>query len=155
VNGPIGTVLQDTATLTGSAGATGSIEFKLYATADCSGPPVDDETVPVTGDGSYATTAGYTADATGTYQWTASYSGDTNNNPAASGCGAEQVVIDSSPSLYWADGTGNIVADPVTGVTGGARPRWPAARTTRLTWRWTMAPCTGPTAVPARSWRSE
>ena len=120
VNGPIGTVLQDTATLTGSAGATGSIEFKLYATADCSGPPADDETVPVTGDGSYATTAGYTADATGTYQWTASYSGDTDNNPAASGCGAEQVVIDSSPSLYWADGTGNIVADPVTGVTGGA-----------------------------------
>ena len=120
VNGPIGTVLQDTATLTGSAGATGSIEFKLYATADCSGPPVDDETVTVTGDGSYATTTGYTAAAAGTYQWTASYSGDTNNNPAASGCGAEQVGISSSPSLYWADGAGNIVADPVIGVTGGA-----------------------------------
>ena len=120
VNGPIGTVLQDTATLTGSSGATGSIEFKLYATADCSGPPVDDETVTVTGDGSYATTTGYTAAATGTYQWTASYSGDTGNNPAASGCGAEQVVISSSPSLYWADGAGNIVADPVIGVTGGA-----------------------------------
>ena len=66
MNGPIGTVLQDTATLTGSSGATGSIEFKLYATADCSGAPVDDETTIVTGDGSYATTTGYTAPAAGT-----------------------------------------------------------------------------------------
>ncbi len=99
VNGPIGTVLQDTATLTGSSGATGSIEFKLYATADCSGPPADDETVTVTGDGSYAATTGYTAAAAGAYQWTASYSGDAGNNPAVSGCGAEQVEISSSPVL--------------------------------------------------------
>lgn len=120
VNGPIGTVLQDTATLTGSSGATGSIEFKLYATADCSGPPVDDETVPVAGDGSYATTTGYAAATAGTYQWTASYSGDADNNPAASGCGAEQVEISSFPGLYWTDGAGNIVGVPVIGVIGGA-----------------------------------
>ncbi len=120
VNGPIGTVLQDTAILTGSSGATGSIEFKLYATADCSGPAVDDETVTVAGDGSYATTTGYAAAAAGTYEWTASYSGDTNNNPALSGCGAEEVGIGSSPSLFWADAAGNIVADPVIGLTGGA-----------------------------------
>jgi sugar lactone lactonase YvrE len=115
VNGPVGSVLQDTATLTGSSSATGSIEFRLYPTADCSGPPVDDETVPVTGDGSYATTTGYAAAAAGTYQWTASYSGDAGNNPAASGCGAEQVEISSSPDLYWADGLGNIVTASVIG----------------------------------------
>ena len=90
-------MLPDTATLTGSSGATGSIEFKLYATADCSGPPVDDETVTVSRDGSYATTTGYTAVTARTYQWTASYSGDADNNPAASGCGAESVTI--TPAL--------------------------------------------------------
>ena len=116
VNGPVGTVLQDTATLTGSSGATGSIEFKLYPTADCSGPPADDETVPVAGDGSYATTTGYTAAAAGTYQWTASYSGDIGNNPAASGCGAEQVEISPAPALYWTDGLGDI---PTVTVIGG------------------------------------
>ena len=115
VDGQIGAVLQDTATLTGSSGATGSIEFRLYPTADCSGPPVDDETVPVAGDGGYATTTGYTAAAAGTYQWTASYSGDAGNNPAASGCGAGQVEISSSPVLYWADGNaGTIMAIPAT-----------------------------------------
>jgi hypothetical protein len=113
-NGPVGTLLQDTATLTGSSGAIGSIEFKLYATADCSGAPADDETVTVTGDGSYTTT-GYTAAAAGTYQWTASYSGDANNNPAVSACGAEQVGIGSSPNLFWTDNHGNILEVPATG----------------------------------------
>jgi len=131
VNGPIGTVLQDTATLTGSSGATGSIEFKLYATGDCSGPPVDDETVTVTGDDSYATTTGYTAAAAGTYQWTASYSGDTNNNPAASGCGAESVTITpslASPTLTTAPSTtgagtaGSTTEKDTATLSGGDNP---------------------------------
>ena len=40
--------------------------------------------MPVAGDGSYATTTGYTAAAAGTYQWTASYSGDIGSGAANS-----------------------------------------------------------------------
>ena len=34
----------------------------------------------------------------GTWRWTASYAGDSNNEPASSGCQAEQVTIDKAPS---------------------------------------------------------
>jgi uncharacterized repeat protein (TIGR01451 family) len=34
-----------------------------------------------------------TADSAGTWNWTADFSGDSNNNPASSGCGEESVVI--------------------------------------------------------------
>jgi len=92
-SGPVGTVLQDTASLTGGFSPTGSIVFTLYPTADCSGSPVDTETVAVNGNGGYATATGYQAAAAGTYQWTAAYSGDKNNNKIASPCGAEPVTI--------------------------------------------------------------
>jgi hypothetical protein len=57
--------------------------------------------VAVTGNGSYATPAGFTPTAAGTYWWTASYSGDTANNPAATACGDESVTIVGH--LYWAN----------------------------------------------------
>ena len=48
---------------------------------------MDTETVTVNGNGTYTTPTGYTLTitgaATGTYQWNASYSGDTNNNTAS------------------------------------------------------------------------
>jgi hypothetical protein len=49
-------------------------------------------TVTVTGNGTYNSLPVTPANA-GTYWWTASYSGDTGNNPVSSGCGSEQVVI--------------------------------------------------------------
>ena len=105
--GPVGTVLQDKAGLTGGSSPTGSILFTLYATADCSGTPVDSEKVPVSGNGSYATSTGYKTAAAGTYQWTAAYSGDANNNGAGTKCGDEPVTI--TPGLFWADhGSGQI-----------------------------------------------
>jgi hypothetical protein len=102
--GTVGTPVRDTAHLTGSDNATGTIEFQLYgpsATADCSGTPVDDETVTVNGDGYYPTPAGFTPTQDGTYWWTASYNGDSNNDPAASGCGDESLTV--GPHLYWTD----------------------------------------------------
>lgn len=50
------------------------MELKLYrpsATADCSGTPVDDEKVTVTGNGAYTTPARVTPSDDGTYWWTA------------------------------------------------------------------------------------
>src|SRR5262249_59708392 len=54
------TTVKDTATLTGSYNATGTIEFTLYgpsATADCITTPVDDQNVTVTDDASYKSPA--------------------------------------------------------------------------------------------------
>jgi hypothetical protein len=104
--GPAGTVVIDTTILSGGISPGGTIEFKLYgpsAAADCSGTPVDDETVTVTGNGNYTTLIGFTPSQAGTYWWTASYSGDANNNPAATNCGDEQVTIGASVHIYWSD----------------------------------------------------
>ena len=95
--GPLGTTVRDTAILSGGSSLTGTIEFKLYgpsAAPNCSAAlQADDETVNVNGNGAYTTPAGFTPSQAGTYWWTASYSGDANNNPAATSCGDEQVVI--------------------------------------------------------------
>ena len=98
--GPVGTTVTDTATLSGGYQPGGTIEFQLYPAADCSGTPVDDETVTVTGDGTYTTPAGATPAQPGTYSWTARYSGDAANTPAVTACGAGTVTITkASPAI--------------------------------------------------------
>ena len=93
--GTAGTVLNDTGTLSGGASPGGSITFNLYdpSHTGCTGTPAYTTTVPVSGDGSYTTANTTAATAAGTWNWTATYSGDANNNPAASLCGAEQVTV--------------------------------------------------------------
>jgi hypothetical protein len=59
---------------------------------------VFDKTMPVGGNGSY-TSPSFTPAQAGTYRWTASYSGDTNNNPAASNCGNESVTV-TAPVIH-------------------------------------------------------
>ena len=72
--------LTDWAVLAGDYNPTGSITFTLVTP---NGSTVDSETVTVNGNGTYATPTGYTlpttGTVTGTYQWNATYSGDTNN----------------------------------------------------------------------------
>ncbi len=93
--------LQDTADLEGGNNPTGSITFTLYQGSTA----VDTETVPVNGNGTYTTPSGYTlpttAAMTGTYQWDASYSGDSNNTPATdNGNTDEQVLVSpASPAI--------------------------------------------------------
>ena len=96
--GVIGVTLNDTATLAGGYSPTGNVTFRLYAPSDptCSGAAVYIDTDVVA---PYATSSGYVSDALGTWNWTASYSGDSNNNPVFSGCTLEQVVISGVPSL--------------------------------------------------------
>src|SRR5262249_52735422 len=88
--------------------------------------PVDDETVPVSGNGSYTAPAGFTPAQAGTYWWTASYGGDTNNPPASSGCGAESVTISkASPAIATSPGAGGTVGAAVTDtatLAGGHNP---------------------------------
>ncbi len=59
---------------------SGSITFQLFAPGDTScASPAFTSTVPVTGQS--MNSAHYTTTRAGTYQWTASYSGDANDNP--------------------------------------------------------------------------
>ena len=81
--------IDDTATLGGGIGPTGSITFNLYGpnNATCSGAPVFTSTVPIAGNGSYPS-ASFTPASTGTYRWIANYSGDANNTATANACNA-------------------------------------------------------------------
>jgi hypothetical protein len=123
------TTVKDTATLSGGSSPGGTITFTLYgpsATANCTTAPADTETVTVSGNGSYTTPAGAKPSQAGTYWWTASYSGDSANNPAASGCGAESVTISqAAPALATAPSGGGTVGTAVTdsaALAGGDNP---------------------------------
>jgi hypothetical protein len=130
--GPAGTTVADTATLSGGSAPTGTIEFTLYgpsATADCSGPPVDDEFVPVSGNGNYTTPTGATPPLPGTYWWIASYGGDGSNNPVATTCGTESVIITdpalATPTIMTTPSPGGPVGTTVTDtatLSGGSAP---------------------------------
>ena len=95
----IGGSIRDTATLAGSAGATGTITFRLYGPDDatCSGTAVFTSTVPVFDNGSYDS-ATYTPTAAGTYRWIASYSGDANNNNVSGACNDPNENVTVSPA---------------------------------------------------------
>ncbi len=102
----VGTPITDTATLTGTTPhSTGTITWNLYGpndTSNCTGTPIFKTVPPATvdGDGTYTTPESYTPTAAGTYQWIATYSGDTNNTSVSGACGdvTEQVVV-ASPSF--------------------------------------------------------
>jgi uncharacterized repeat protein (TIGR01451 family) len=96
--GTIGTSVHDTAVLSDSVRATGTIAFALYGVSDttCTGTPVFTGSANVAGNGS-VDSASYTPTAAGTYRWVATYSGDANNEAAASKCGDELVTITNPP----------------------------------------------------------
>jgi uncharacterized repeat protein (TIGR01451 family) len=62
----------------------------------CTGTPLFTGSVDVDGNGS-VDSASYTPTDAGTYRWVATYSGDGNNQAAASKCGDELVTITSPP----------------------------------------------------------
>jgi hypothetical protein len=96
------TTLTDSAVLSGGVAPTGTITFTLSLVGVAS--PVDTETIPVTGNGTYTTPTGYnvpkTAAAVGTYQWNVSYTGDADNAPQsdANDLGEQVVVSAGAPA---------------------------------------------------------
>lgn len=94
--GPVGTAVTDTATLSGGADPTGSVTFRLFSDATCS-TEVFTSTNPLVG--SSATSDWFTPTAPGTYFWTAVYSGDAGNNPAASPCRARRESVTITPFI--------------------------------------------------------
>jgi hypothetical protein len=96
--GATGTVIHDTATVTGGTNMTGTVTFKLFAPSDatCSGAALFTSAVPLGANG-MATSANFSATTTGgTYNWMASYSGDAHTAGSSSKCGSEPVVITAS-----------------------------------------------------------
>jgi uncharacterized repeat protein (TIGR01451 family) len=126
----IGGSVNDTATLSGGEGPTGTITFELFGPEDstCATAPVSTTTVNVTsGNGSY-TSPDFSPAAVGTYRWTASYSGDGQNEPSTVDCNAggqtvtvskvvPTVAAQSSPDLP----IGGAVNDTAT-LIGGDSP---------------------------------
>lgn len=115
----LGAPVHDTATLTGATtGAGGTVVFTAYANAECTGPAVfTSDPVTVDGNGEYGS-GDFTPNASGQYRWVATYSGDGDNAPAETACGAEgqtstvtQPVLAASPGSV---GTSPAPAPPVT-----------------------------------------
>jgi hypothetical protein len=105
-------VLNDTGTVSGGYLPGGSITFNLYdpSHTDCSGTPAYTQTVPVLGNGSYSTSNTTAANVAGTWSWTATYTGDSNNNGAASTCTKETATVTPVVAQGSCEGSGSISA---------------------------------------------
>jgi hypothetical protein len=113
VNGTVGTMLNDSATLSDGLDPTGTITFNLYGVNDptCGAAPIFTNIVTVSGNGVYSTSTGFTTVEAGTYHWIATYSGDVSNDGVSSICANEAVVILPRP----ASGAGE---SPYIGIVG-------------------------------------
>ncbi len=125
--GPVGTSISDTATVSGGFNPTGTVTFHLFAPTSptCTGDPVfTSPNDPLSG-GS-ATSGAFPTTAVGTYHWTATYNGDTNNAAITSGCTAEPVVItQAAPTIATTPSAGGPVGTSISDtatVSGGFTP---------------------------------
>jgi len=93
--------LHDTMNLTGirpgapvdATHPAATVTFRLFSDAACAAQVGADEVRPVTS-GSATTVVGSIAvTVSGTYYWTAAYSGDAFNNPVAKLCGSETTTV--------------------------------------------------------------
>src|SRR5437016_4357938 len=103
--GRAGGPFSDQALLAGSSGpnATGTISFTVFGpnNATCAAPGTPAGSAPVSGDGTYPSSAVPVVLA-GAYRWIASYSGDGNNNSFTTQCndaGETSTVTKASPTV--------------------------------------------------------
>ena len=90
------TALEDTATLSGGYDPAGKITFTLYASDQITA--LYSEQVDADGNSTVSTKNGWVPTEAGTYYWTASYSGDSNNSGVTSGKGDEPVTASGGTS---------------------------------------------------------
>ena len=103
----VGGQLRDTATLDGAVNPAGSITFKAFGPDDATcarRPAFTSFPLPVSRNGTYS--SAFRPAATGTYRWTATYSGDANNNGTPTACNDPQqdVFVSARPPV-----TGRII----------------------------------------------
>ncbi|HEY3435544.1 MAG TPA: hypothetical protein VGK41_07810 [Solirubrobacterales bacterium] len=119
----IGGSIHATAALTESPGASGDISFEVFSSDDCSGPALDQSSVTVSGEGEYDS-EDFEPTVAGNYYWIADYSGDGENEPAESACGAISAVSKASPEMTGnatSGAVGTAIQDEVT-LSGGFSP---------------------------------
>jgi hypothetical protein len=94
-----GSPIHDTATLSGTGGAGGTITWNLYAMpTSCTGTPAATVSVPVNnGDGNYVS-PDVTPTAAGSYQWVATYSSSVGSVSTSCSDKNEQSTISNSPN---------------------------------------------------------
>jgi hypothetical protein len=111
----VGGTVYDAATLAGATtSAGGTVTYRVYSSASCSGLITTLGPLTVTND-SVPNSPTWTATSAGTYYFVASYSGDTNNTSAVSGCGAEPVSVTTTSLI-----AGSLAIDNGSGTTGRA-----------------------------------
>jgi parallel beta-helix repeat protein len=84
----IGGSATDLATVSGGSSPTGTVTYTAYSDSACTTLVFTSAGVPLG-----TSSAAFTPTATGTYLWIASYSGDGNNNPVTTTCGATNEVL--------------------------------------------------------------
>lgn len=90
---PAGGVVSDTAKISGGFHPSGTVTFQLYGPGDTGcATPIGTRTDTLSGSGT-AASGNLTIGAAGTYRWTATYSGDANNNSVTSPCSDESVTV--------------------------------------------------------------
>ncbi len=121
----VGTSIADKATVTGGDSPTGTVTFNLYNNPNGTGPALFTDTETLVG--GMATSASYTATATGTDYWVATYNGDSNNAAVTSGTADEPVIVSpATPAINTSQQpasatVGTSIADKAT-VSGGDSP---------------------------------
>jgi hypothetical protein len=121
----VGSMIADTATVTGGFNPTGTVTFRLFDNPNGTGTPLFTDTEPLVN--GMATSAGFTITSTGTDFWVATYNGDANNTAVSSGTGDEPVTVTpATPAINTLQQpptatVGGTIADKAT-VTGGFNP---------------------------------
>ena len=138
-----------------TSNATGTVTFRLWNNANCSGGTVFSDTKPlgtVTAGVAIVTSANYTPTAAGSYYWIASYSGDANNVTVAGHCGdagetstvtktAPRITTLADASATLPAGTLSDTAQPLRADLERDRHRdLPALRAGRHAWRPDLRP---------------
>ena len=111
----LGGTVYDAATLAGATtSAGGTVTYRVYSGATCSGLITTLGPLTVT-NGSVPNSPTWTATSAGTYYFVASYSGDANNTAAVSGCGAEPILVTTTSVI-----AGSLAIDNGSGTSGRA-----------------------------------
>jgi hypothetical protein len=123
----VGAAIDATAAIAGGYRPTGSLTFNLYPPADatCTGLPALSVSEALAG--AQASSGALATSAVGQYRFTAHYSGDTNNLPAESACGAGSVTTGKSqPTLISSShpeaGGGGLDFGATASLAGGFEP---------------------------------
>ena len=83
---PVGSSVTDSATLTNSFQASGTVTYRFFSGSTCTGTGTVVGSPVAVSNGIVPNSASQTFNTAGPYSWNAAYSGDTNNNLATSVC---------------------------------------------------------------------